>query len=120
MIGIGIDASSSKRLQLITEGDEHFRNSLLGCLDNSSPEALILSNYSIIEALFKALNCPTLFHPSEISISREESGHPTISLAGRMQERWRDCNFSVSVTHQEDLIIAVVVVYSNLDSKSLN
>ena len=110
---IGIDASSSKRLEKLAKEDLHFQESLIYPADSSSLEALHLSNFSIMEALFKALNCPTLFPRSEIRISREDNGKPKISFTGRMQESWKNYSFAVSVTHLEDLIIAVVVADSN-------
>jgi len=110
---IGIDASSSKRLEKLAREDLHFQKLFNYSEGTSSPELLNLSNFSIMEALFKALNCPTLFPRSEIRISREENGMPKLHLTGRMQETWKNYSFAVSVTHIEDLIIAVVVADSN-------
>ena len=111
-IRIGIDASSVKRLETIAKENVRFRELVTQPSDKTSLEPKSYSNFSIIEALFKALNCPTLFPLGEIRIAREGNSPPTISLVGDLGECWKNYQFAVSVTHHEDLIIAVVVCFN--------
>lgn len=113
-IGIGIDASSKKRLQGVAKNNVRFKRLFLKEEDSSAVQTTNLSNFSILEALFKALNCPTTFASDEVFITRTNGANPMISLGGNMQKSYNGYSFVVSVTHLEDTIIAVVVVYSKL------
>lgn len=114
--GIGIDSSSKKRLQEVAKNNVRFRNLFMMEVESDTVQVTNLSNFSIFEALFKALDCPTSFTPGEVCISRTDGANPSISLTGSMRKRYEGFKFIVSVTHHKDVIIAVVVVYSNLES----
>lgn len=109
--GLGIDATSAKRIMDIAKHNSRFREVFFSLSDDSEIDSTKLSNFSIFEALFKALHCPTSFSPKDINVTRTKSGHPSISLGGRAGEIFKNYRFEVSVTHHEDLIISVVIAF---------
>lgn len=50
------------------------------------------------------------FRWREISVAKERSGRPILTLSGRMLERFGHLRISLSLSHTDDMAIAMVVI----------
>jgi phosphopantetheine--protein transferase-like protein len=107
IVGIGIDATSISRVQNTINQSQNFARQL-GVLNDQKPFENI-SNFSIIEAFFKSLGCPTDFNPRDIAIERV-NGAPTLKFSGSIKEKMKDTSIYISVTHLNDMVISVVII----------
>ena len=121
--GIGIDAASIERtgrldehaINRIFHPDEvaHFKE--MNSAAKSVRDQFLASRFAVKEAYAKARGlgfCQDIV-PSQICVCEDSLGKPFIKLCGRTEEMHpTDQTIFVSITHQEPLAVAVVILES--------
>lgn len=127
IIGLGVDAVSLQRVQKLDEKTiekifnpqeiEEYR-----ALKDSHQQVkndFLSSRFAVKEAYAKARGfgfCETI-KPSEICTCSDSNGKPYIKLSGLTLSNAPKCKAHVSITHQDPLSIAVVIL-EDLDGKN--
>ena len=104
IVGIGIDSESRLRIEAACAREPVFRQKLQDQSGNFD-----VSNFTIFEAFFKAIGCPTSLDWNEVMIFRE-SGRPSIKLKGKLARIWSNTEIHVSITHAQDIVTAIVMI----------
>lgn len=50
------------------------------------------------------------FRWKEVSVAKERTGRPLLQLSGGMAERYGDCTLHLSLSHTDDMAVAMVVL----------
>lgn len=70
------------------------------------------ANFAAKEAFSKAMGSGIVgFSLNEVSVLRDDSGAPYISLCGRAKELAAGLNLAISITHTETTATAIVIAY---------
>jgi phosphopantetheinyl transferase (holo-ACP synthase) len=109
IIGIGIDIEEVPRIKKAYKQKNFLRQFYLGNKNPNKAPSNYPSDYCIIEALFKALGCPTDFATKNFSIVRI-NGQPRIEILDIEPNHFFNFNTHVSVSYARDLVICIVVV----------
>ncbi len=118
--GIGLDAVSLERVKKL---DRHFLEKVYNeyeleeyaLLENAHEDIkaqFLASRFAAKEAYAKACGtgfCETVI-PKEIYVKKEESGKPSLALCGKTLDNAPRVAIHLSITHQEPLAIAMVVL----------
>lgn len=84
----------------------------LGKKKNPYPSAA--ANFAAKEAFGKALGTGIVgFSLNEVSVLRNSSGCPYLSLSGRAAELGKAYSFTVSLTHTDTVASAIVIAYKD-------
>ena len=119
MYKIGVDITEISRIENSSKRDSFMKRvfsreeTALFSL-KSNPYPSMAGNWAAKEAFSKALGTGVRgFGLSEVEILRDELGCPYIRLSGKALEIAREKNleFSVSISHTDDLAEAVVIAY---------
>ena len=121
--GIGIDAASIERtgrldghaISRIFHPDEVARYNSLDSAAKGVRDQFLASRFAVKEAYAKArgLGFCEIIVPSQICTCEDAQGKPYIKLSGRTGEHHpANQSIHVSITHQEPLAIAVVILES--------
>jgi holo-[acyl-carrier protein] synthase len=132
IVGTGIDIISVARVHALVErmGDRFLRRwfteeELAYCMAKARPALHLAARLAAKEALIKALrpawNGPVLLR--DIAVVTEESGAPTLRLAGRAAEiagRAGVTGLHVSLSHDGDYAVASVIADGGCADSALN
>lgn len=123
ILGIGVDAVSIERVKTLsshflerTYSPEELRQ--YKNLENAHEDvkaSFLASRFAVKEAYAKARGtgfCESVV-PKEISTMKDEKGRPFIRLEGKTLEGAGNVMCHLSITHEEPLAIAMVVIESN-------
>lgn len=119
ILGIGVDAVCISRMEKLgdatlkrifsTEELEEYEN--LHAVAEIKNQYLA-SRFAVKEAYAKArgLGFGSKISPQEITTKKDENGKPFIVLKGKTLENAPKCNVQLSITHEDPLAIAFVVL----------
>ncbi|MCF0237595.1 MAG: holo-ACP synthase [Sphaerochaetaceae bacterium] len=120
ILGIGIDAVNLNRVEKLSRRtlEKLFHEEELKEYDNLSnacievKNAFLASRFAVKEAYSKAVGhgFDGTVIPKEIRTCKKEGGQPFIVLYGVTKEKAPVCNIFLSITHEEPLAIAMVVL----------
>ena len=119
--GLGIDAASIERTGRLDEHavsrifhpEEVEQYKQLGSAVKSVRDQFLASRFAVKEAYAKArgLGFASTIVPCEICTCKDENGKPYVKLEGKTLENHpKDQVIHVSITHQEPLAIAIVIL----------
>lgn len=116
--GIGVDCSSVDRIAHLGEGvikrilSASELEDLSHITHERSKAEFIASRFAVKEAYAKARGTGfcSFVVPTEISLKKEKSGRPYIELSGITAEHAPGASVLVSLTHEENIACAVVVL----------
>lgn len=122
ILGTGIDAVSIQRMKKLQGRvlEKMFSASELSeyaALENAHEDIraqFLASRFAVKEAYAKARGtgfCATVV-PNEISILKEEDGRPYVQLSGKTLDNAPHCVIHLTITHEEPLAIAMVILES--------
>ena len=122
ILGTGIDAVSIQRVKKLQGRvlEKIFSVSELAeyeALQNAHEDVraqFLASRFAVKEAYSKARGtgfCETVV-PNEISTLKEEDGRPYVQLSGKTLDNAPHCIIHLSLTHEEPLAIAMVILES--------
>lgn len=122
ILGTGIDAVSIQRMKKLQGRvlEKMFSASELSeyaALENAHEDIraqFLASRFAVKEAYSKARGtgfCATVV-PNEISTLKEEDGRPYVQLSGKTLDNAPHCVIHLTITHEEPLAIAMVILES--------
>ena len=122
ILGTGIDAVSIQRMKKLQGRvlEKMFSASELAeyaALENAHEDIraqFLASRFAVKEAYAKAREtgfCATVV-PNEISTLKEEDGRPYVQLSGKTLDNAPHCVIHLTITHEEPLAIAMVILES--------
>ncbi|GAB1431083.1 holo-ACP synthase [Ignavibacteria bacterium] len=120
IIGIGTDITDVARIESsVNQYGERFLRRIFTETEREYCERREKTKYrhyaarfAAKEAFSKAIGTGVTqgFAFNLIGICNEPGGKPTVELFGIMAERWSDCRINVSLSHTDDLAVAVVTI----------
>ena len=124
IIGIGIDVVSIKRFDKYAKNEKFLKkifteNELNFCFKRKSKKtASLAARFSAKESFLKALNIGFSkgLILKDIELISEKSGNPKISLSGKAKDLYNKSsgnNILVSISHEEDYAISMVIIERN-------
>lgn len=127
ILGTGIDAVSIQRmkklqgrvLEKMFSASELAEYTALESAHEDIRAQFLASRFAVKEAYSKARGtgfCETVV-PNEISTLKEEDGRPYILLSGKTLDNAPHCVIHLTITHEEPLAIAMVILESASDSE---
>ncbi|MBP5551961.1 MAG: holo-ACP synthase [Spirochaetales bacterium] len=127
ILGTGIDAVSIQRmkklqgrvLEKMFSASELAEYAALESAHEDIRAQFLASRFAVKEAYSKARGtgfCETVV-PNEISTLKEEDGRPYILLSGKTLDNAPHCVIHLTITHEEPLAIAMVILESASDSE---
>jgi len=132
-ISVGIDLVSVSRLESILErwGDRFLRRVFTGaevdyCAFRHCPARSLAARFAAKEAFFKAVSgggrgksaAPIRFKDVEVII--EPNGAPRLKSRGAAREALGGCLASVSLSHEQDLAVAIVITFPTITSPEVS
>ena len=127
ILGTGIDAVSIQRmkklqgrvLEKMFSASELAEYAALESAHEDIRAQFLASRFAVKEAYSKARGtgfCETVV-PNEISTLKGEDGRPYILLSGKTLDNAPHCVIHLTITHEEPLAIAMVILESASDSE---
>lgn len=127
ILGTGIDAVSIQRMKKLQGRvlEKMFSASELeeyAVLENAHEDIraqFLASRFAVKEAYAKArgtgFNADVV--PNEISTLKEEDGRPYVQLSGKTLDNAPHCVIHLTITHEEPLAIAMVILESDSETE---
>ncbi|MBQ2528219.1 MAG: holo-ACP synthase [Spirochaetales bacterium] len=127
ILGTGIDAVSIQRMKKLQGRvlEKMFSASELeeyAALENAHEDIraqFLASRFAVKEAYAKArgtgFNADVV--PNEISTLKEEDGRPYVQLSGKTLDNAPHCVIHLTITHEEPLAIAMVILESDSETE---
>lgn len=127
ILGTGIDAVSIQRMKKLQGRvlEKMFSASELeeyAALENAHDDIraqFLASRFAVKEAYAKArgtgFNADVV--PNEISTLKEEDGRPYVQLSGKTLDNAPHCVIHLTITHEEPLAIAMVILESDSETE---
>ncbi len=119
IIGLGIDVVEIHRMnELIAKWDERFIEKVFTEQEIQYATAKINSaqhyagRFAVKEAVAKAISTGWSggFRWKDVEVTNDNSGKPSVRLYGHVKELLDGCNVFVSISHSENVIVAVAVI----------
>ena len=115
IIGVGIDVVDVTRFSATLQRTPALRSRLFTDAEQRLPPASLAARFAAKEALAKALGAPVGLRWRDAEVDRGEDGRPHLSVHGTVAARAGALGVRrthVSLSHDGDLAMAVVVVES--------
>lgn len=115
--GIGIDIVSINRIKKVYQqfGEKFLLK--IGIEDKNLKIDEIAGLFAAKEAGFKALKpVKDFFNPKEVEVIKRRGGAPVLFYKGKLKKRWQllgKPRVLVSITHEKDFAIALVLLQKN-------
>jgi phosphopantetheine--protein transferase-like protein len=106
-IYLGIDIEKISRINKLIEENSLVMDRLYTKNESTLTKSQIASNFAVKEAAIKALSSFTILKFSEIEILRMKNGAPSLKIFNKKIPK--NLAFEVSISHVDDLVLAVVV-----------
>ncbi|MBF0540540.1 MAG: holo-ACP synthase [Nitrospirae bacterium] len=115
--GIGVDIVENKRIQFAVEryGERFLKrvftdNEIKYCMEKFKSYPCLAARFAAKEAFIKASNGLNISHLHDIEVLRNVQGKPSINLLGRAKEFMTFSNIHLSITHEKEYSVAMVVI----------
>mmetsp|Transcript_9633 Transcript_9633/g.18786 ORF Transcript_9633/g.18786 Transcript_9633/m.18786 type:complete len:123 (+) Transcript_9633:33-401(+) len=119
LVGVGIDLCKLSRIQhlLDSPASQNFLRRTLHPdeLSHEITSEYVGSRWAVKEAFVKAVGQPLIF--SEVKVSKSEAGRPILEWSGSTLTKlasYGSLQAHVSISHETDYAVAVVVLMSSL------
>ena len=115
IVGVGTDLCSIARLSEALERTPNLKDRLFHPSEHQLPLNSLAARFAAKEAIAKALGDPRLLVWNEIALTKDSNGKPEFEFFGETKVRLasRDLGFHVSISHEQELASAFVVVEAN-------
>jgi holo-[acyl-carrier protein] synthase len=115
IVGVGTDLCSISRLSEALERTPNLSARLFHSSEQSLPVNSLAARFAAKEAIAKALGDPKILVWNEIALRKDETGKPEFEFFGGTKDRLDSLGyrFFVSISHEQELASAFVVVEAN-------
>ena len=119
IIGTGIDIVELQRMRRMVDewGDAFlqkvFTNQELNYAHSKANSTQhIAGRFAVKEAVAKALSTGWSggFRWKDVEVTNDSSGKPSVKLHGAIGERIGDCKIHISISHSENVIVAIAII----------
>jgi holo-[acyl-carrier protein] synthase len=113
IVGVGIDVVDVDRFEASLRRTPGLRTRLFTPLERERAIASLAARFAAKEALAKALGAPDGLHWVDAEVRSDESGRPSLHLAGSVAARAKQLSVGsvhVSLSHDAGIASAVVVL----------
>jgi holo-[acyl-carrier protein] synthase len=108
--GIGIDVVDISRFQESLVRTPALREKLFTPHEASLPISSLAARFAAKEALAKALNARYVFAWRDCEVVNEESGRPTFTFSGTLENRMKNSQVHLTLSHDAGIASAMVIV----------
>ncbi len=115
IVGVGTDLCSISRLSEALERTPILKSRLFHDSEHQLPINSLAARFAAKEAIAKALGDPRLLVWNEIALAKDANGKPEFEFYGDTKTRLDTLGyrFLVSISHEQELASAFVVVEAN-------
>lgn len=112
IVGLGIDLVDIRRIAKILKRTPNFKGKFNIDTQREATPTDLARNIAVLEALYKALPYEERREIREYRVSHNSEGAPKIERLAT-KDNWKtQGNIWVSVTHESDFLIAIVIIES--------
>ena len=122
IVGIGVDVVEINRMrELIARWEDRFYEKVFTTheIEYASSKVDSVQHYAgrfaVKEAVAKALSTgwSSGFRWKDVEVTNDSSGKPSVRLYGNVKELLKESKIFVSISHSENVIVAMAIIESN-------